>query len=72
MFDGGFTTFLAILPSAFSASYLFRAQFNTLALVIFFGITQTLLVLPVVLANIGPPSLVEEDAAAVKSKTDSI
>jgi len=54
VFNGGITTFVAVIPLAFASSYIFRAQFSTLALIIFFGQLHGLVVLPVVLSLIGP------------------
>jgi len=54
VFNGGVTTFVAVIPLAFASSYIFQAQFATLALIILFGQLHGLVVLPVILSLIGP------------------
>ena len=70
--NGGITTFLAILPLAFSNSYVFDVFFKMFALIIGFGLFHGLLVLPVILSLIGPAStpfpegIYEDDDATQK------
>ena len=47
VFNGGLTTFLAVIPLGFATSYLFRQQFYTLAIVIISGQIHGLIILPV-------------------------
>ncbi|XP_072743546.1 patched domain-containing protein 3 isoform X2 [Anoplolepis gracilipes] len=54
---GAGSTFLAISMLALSKSYVFIAFFRIFFLVVLFGVWHGLIVLPVVLSIIGPPSL---------------
>jgi predicted RND superfamily exporter protein len=54
--NGGFSTFLAFVLVAFSSSYAFQAFFKVFFGVVIFGLFHGLLLLPVLLALIGPPS----------------
>lgn len=54
VFNGGFSTFLAFFPLAFSESYLFKTFFKIFFLVSLFGLSHGLIYLPVMLSWIGP------------------
>jgi len=54
--NGAFTTFLAVLPLGASKSYVFTVFFKMWFMIIVFGIYMGLILLPVVLRWIGPPS----------------
>lgn len=54
---GAGSTLIAVLMLAFSSSYIFIAFFRIFFLVILFGFWYGLIMLPVVLSIIGPPSL---------------
>ena len=52
--NGGISSILGILMLAFANSYVFRSFFQTMLLVVLFGLGHSLLLLPVVLSFIGP------------------
>lgn len=54
---GAGSTLLAVSMLAFSTSYVFVAFFRIFFLVIVFGLWHGLILLPVVLSTLGPPSL---------------
>lgn len=54
---GAGSTLIAVLMLAFSSSYIFISFFRIFFLVILFGLWHGLIMLPVVLSIIGPPSL---------------
>jgi len=54
--NGGFSTFLAFVLLAGSKSHVFSSFFKIFFLVVLFGLFNGLLVLPVMLSWIGPPS----------------
>jgi hypothetical protein len=54
--NGAFTTFLAVLPLGASQSYVFTVFFKMWFMIIVFGVYMGLILLPVVLRWIGPPS----------------
>jgi hypothetical protein len=54
VFHGAFSTFLAILPLAFSASYIFVVFFKMWFGIIIYGVANGFILLPVMLSFIGP------------------
>ena len=54
VFHGGFSTFAAIIVTAPSKSYIFVVFFRLWASIIFFGLLNGLILLPVILSFIGP------------------
>merc|ERR1711916_272526 len=54
VFNGAFSTFVAIVLMAAAQSYIFQVFFNLLSLIILFAFVHGALVLPVVLSLIGP------------------
>eukprot|EP00919_Chromeraceae_sp_WS-2016_P045421 GHVR01108148.1.p1 GENE.GHVR01108148.1~~GHVR01108148.1.p1 ORF type:complete len:327 (+),score=42.97 GHVR01108148.1:701-1681(+) len=57
VFYGGTSSLLATIPLAFSTSYIFFTFFRLFFLTIFFGLAHGLILMPVVLALIGPAGL---------------
>jgi len=73
VFNGGFTTFLALSLLAFSQSSIFITFFKVFFLTVVFGLFHGLVMLPVLLSLIGPQNL--EDAssnAPISSPTSSV
>jgi len=73
VFNGGFTTFLALSLLAFSKSSIFITFFKVFFLTVVFGLFHGLVMLPVLLSLIGPENL--EDAqsnAPIASPTSSV
>jgi len=60
VFNGGFSTFLAFILLSKSDSYVFLTFFQMFAMVVLFGLFHGLLVLPVLLALVGPQSSKEK------------
>eukprot|EP00803_Ostreobium_quekettii_P005975 evm.model.scf_1009.2 EVM.evm.TU.scf_1009.2 scf_1009:10842-19479(+) len=56
VFSGALTTYLAVCALAFAKHYIFRAFFKMLTVIILGGVWHGLVLLPVVLALVGPPS----------------
>eukprot|EP00941_MAST-03F_sp_MAST-3F-sp1_P002455 g2455.t1 len=56
VFNGGLTTFLATMCLSLSASYVFQVFFRMLVLIVVLAQYFGLIVLPVILSLIGPPS----------------
>jgi predicted RND superfamily exporter protein len=54
IFNGALSTIIGIIMLAFAKSYVFRAFFKVMLLVILFGLCHAILFLPVVLSLIGP------------------
>ena len=54
VFHGGFSTFIAISILGFSQSYSFQVFFKTWMGIVIFGMSNGLILLPVVLSLIGP------------------
>ena len=65
--QGALSTILGISVLAFSASYIFRAFFKTLFLVILLGAFHGLLVIPVLLSFMGPKSIKQRTASVSPS-----
>ena len=55
--NGGFSTFLAVALLAFSDVYVFVSFFKVFFLVVFFGLYNGLVFLPVILTLIGPKNM---------------
>merc|ERR1712210_81223 len=55
--NGGFSTFLAVALLAFSDVYVFVSFFKVFFLVVFFGLYNGLVFLPVILTPIGPKNM---------------
>lgn len=64
VFHGGASTFIAISVLGFSTSYAFTVFFKTWIGIIIFGISNGFLLLPVILAEIGP--LIESQSKSTK------
>ena len=56
MFNGGLSTLLAFILLSTSQSYVFLSFFKIFFLICVFGLFHGLLVLPVLLATLGPPA----------------
>ena len=61
---GAISTFLAVLVLAFSKSYIFRMFFKQFFGICLFGMTHGLMLLPVVLSLVGPPTHKDHSHAA--------
>lgn len=55
VWNGGFSTFLAVVLLAFSNSYVFKTFFKVFFCVVSYGLFHGLCYLPVILSSIGPP-----------------
>ena len=58
---GGLSTFLGVIPLAFSTSTILRTVFTCLFSMVVLGVTHGLVLLPVVLSVIGPQADIRED-----------
>lgn len=69
VFNGGLTTFLAVVPLAASESYVFKVFFTCFSLTIGLGLFHGLIFLPVLLSLVGPPAYQErpEEGSEVPS-----
>jgi predicted RND superfamily exporter protein len=65
VFNGGFSTFLAVLPLGLSKSYVFQVFFKMWLMIILFGLYFGIIVLPVVLKFVSPIVGVQEDLSKV-------
>jgi len=73
VFNGGFTTFLALSLLAFSQSNIFITFFKVFFLTVTFGLFHGLVMLPVLLSILGPQSLEESGSnAPISSPTSSV
>ena len=61
IFNGGFSTILAIFPLIFSQTYIFNVFFKCWLSLLVYGIGHALVLLPVLLSFIGPPDLQVKD-----------
>ena len=59
VFHGGFSTFLAIMFLAPSQIYAFQVFFKTWFCIIFFGLINGIVLLPVILSIVGPVDEIE-------------
>ena len=66
MINGGISTFLAVLFLAGSESYVFRVLFRQFFLTVVLGLGHGMILLPVMLATVGPQCY-----AAVEQKANS-
>ncbi|XP_076441160.1 patched domain-containing protein 3-like isoform X2 [Babylonia areolata] len=64
VFNGGFSTFLAFVLLAKSASYGFVVFFRVFSTVVLFGLFHGLALLPVLLSVVGPPAYLHADLLA--------
>jgi len=72
VFNGGFTTFLALALLGFSKSLIFLTFFKVFFLTVVFGLFHGLLLLPVMLCILGPTSEDEEDESVPSSKSSEL
>jgi len=68
---GGLSTFLGVIPLAFSTSTILRTVFTSLFSMVILGIAHGLILLPVVLAVIGPQSHTREEVPTGARATES-
>ena len=72
MFNGGFTTFLALVLLGFSSSHVFISFFKVFSLTVIFGLYHGLVLLPVLLFILGPDKQdLENSNSNSNSNTDS-
>jgi predicted RND superfamily exporter protein len=64
VFNGAFSTFLAVLPLGLSKSYVFQVFFKMWFMIIIFGVYFGMIVLPVLLRFVSPLVGAEQDEAA--------
>merc|ERR1711874_284259 len=64
VFNGGFTTFLAIILCSLSYSHVFLTFFKVFVLTVLFGLFHGLVLFPVILSLIGPLSSVKQEPSA--------
>ena len=69
VFHGGFSTFLAIVLTAPSKSYVFIIFFRLWFSIILFGMGNGFMLLPVILSYIGPTYTPKQKAQATKAPT---
>ena len=67
---GGLSTFLGVIPLAFSTSTILRTVFTSLFSMVILGVTHGLILLPVVLSAFGPCTDIREDDSP-KSKKEA-
>ena len=79
VFQGGMTTFCAVLALAFASTYVFTSFFRCFVLIIGFGLYFGIIVLPVMLSVIGPDKVFKDEvnreqvsASPVNEKTSAI
>jgi predicted RND superfamily exporter protein len=63
---GAVSTFLAIVVLAFSGGYVFRIFFKSFFGIVLFGMTHGMILLPVLLSWVGPPSTASDDGESDK------
>uniref|UniRef100_A0A7S2G6F6 SSD domain-containing protein n=1 Tax=Octactis speculum TaxID=3111310 RepID=A0A7S2G6F6_9STRA len=66
--NGGISTFLAVSLLAGSASYVFVVLFKQFFLTVILGLVHGLILLPVLLAYVGPPCYASVEAEALKRR----
>jgi len=71
VFNGGLTTFLALVLCSFSSSHVFITFFKVFALTVIFGLFHGLVLFPVVLSLIGPVDNLEPASLADSTLTIS-
>ena len=62
MFNGGFSTFLAVIPLSLSKTYPFNIFFKCWFSLFLYGMLHSLVLLPIILSYIGPSSVISEEA----------
>ena len=67
VFNGGFTTFLAIILCSLSYSHVFLTFFKVFVLTVLFGLFHGLVLFPVILSLIGPLSSVKQEPSTASS-----
>jgi len=67
VFNGGFTTFLAIILCSLSYSHVFLTFFKVFVLTVLFGLFHGLVLFPVILSLIGPLSSVKQEPSTATS-----
>jgi len=70
VFSGGMSTFLGVVPLAFSTSAVLRTVFFCFLSMVSLGLANGLILLPVILSIIGPTSGPHSAAPSKKSKND--
>merc|ERR1711871_130167 len=71
VFNGGFSTFLAVVVLALSKSYVFRVFFKMFFGISVFGLAHGLIFLPVMLAMVGPEPYLDDGKPASRPSTPS-
>ena len=66
VFNGGFTTFLALVLLGFSTSHVFISFFKVFSLTVVFGLYHGLILLPVLLCVLGPSSQHKSELTPIK------
>merc|ERR1712128_36419 len=72
VFNGGLTTFLALMLLGASTSHTFFTFFKVFVLTVFFGLFHGLLLLPVLLSLAGPAGEENDDADAASSDNNDV
>jgi len=67
VFNGGFTTFLAVILCSLSYSHVFLTFFKVFVLTVLFGLFHGLVLFPVILSLIGPLSSVKQEPSIATS-----
>merc|ERR1719167_1567502 len=67
VFNGGFTTFLAIILCSLSYSHVFLTFFKVFVLTVLFGLFHGLVLFPVILSLIGPLSSAKQEPSTATS-----
>ena len=66
---GGASTVLALVPIAFSQTHGFVVMFRLVSLIVLFGLFHGLLLLPVLLALLGPDNVAKKEEENVSRET---
>ena len=59
VFHGGFSTFIAVALMGFAKLYTFKVFFKTWLVILFFGILNGIILLPILLSMVGPVEVQE-------------
>ena len=70
VFHGAFSTFLAILSLSGTKSYIFVAFFKMWLGIVVFGVANGFILLPVMLALLGPLKNIEEEEVKEKDQKE--
>ena len=70
VFHGGFSTFTAIIFTSPSQSYIFVVFFRLWSSILFFGLANGLVLLPVILSFIGPTGSINKEESEAKVLTE--